>query len=193
MDMLYYKLCINVHISKKNPTDIKKRKESKNMKNRKLKQFSFIMVFVMVISFVVSRADFVGKLAISENKTELKHFTVSDKELDKIVALAKDSGSEAADMVNELKGDDFEAAVNKVLTEYYKNEKTDCLKAFKKKVDTKAMNIIRGYEEAAEERKNADTLPYEAGVSLVSFGADVSEKEIKDIVKDQYGECEYIH
>ena len=52
---------------------------------------------------------------------------------------------------------------------------------------------LLGYKEAAKERKNADKLSYEAGTSILTFGADISKQKIKDIVADQYGECEYIY
>lgn len=163
------------------------------MKRRKLKQLSLVLALVMVVSLVVPTINFVEKPLAIDGETELKNFTVSDEELREIASVAKDSGIEAAAKVNELKGDDFEAAVNKVLTEYYKKGEKNRLEEFKKNVNSKAANIVKGYEEAADERAKAEELPYEVGTSLLTFDADISKQEIKDIVKDQYGECEYIY
>lgn len=163
------------------------------MKKRRLSKFSFVLSLVLVVGLIGAKPNAVEQPEILKNKTELKQFTVSEKKLDAIAMAAKRDGGEAAEMVNKLKGNDFEAAVNRVLTECYENGETQHLDEFENNVGKEAAEIIKGYEEAAEERKNADALPYEAGVSLLSFGADVTEEEIKNIVKDQYGECEYIH
>lgn len=163
------------------------------MISRKIKTFSLILAVLMVVTLIVPKADFTERPSVSETETELKEFTVSDKDLKEIVVAAKKDGSKAAARVNELNGNDFEVAVNKILTEYYKDGDTDCCKAFEENVNAKAAGIIKGYKEAAKERKNADKLSYEAGTSILTFGADISKQKIKDIVADQYGECEYIY
>lgn len=163
------------------------------MKKRRMGQAAILLSLVIVVCLAVPKFDLAKKTTISESKTSLKSFTVSNKELDRIADAAVESGDKAADIVNELKGNDFEAAVNKVLTTYYEEGEKKLLKEFEKSVDAKADTLIENYKEAAAERAKSDELPYEAGVSLVSFGAEVSEEEIKAIVKDQYGECEYIH
>lgn len=123
------------------------------MISRKIKTFSLILAVLMVVTLIVPKADFTERPSVSETETELKEFAVSDKDLKEIVVAAKKDGSKAAARVNELNGNDFEVAVNKILTEYYKDGDTDCCKAFEENVNAKAAGIIKGYKEAAKERK----------------------------------------
>lgn len=163
------------------------------MKKRNMKQIGLILTLALVTGLVVPRGNIARRPVVAESKTVLKSYTVSEGELKNIATVATENGSDAAAMVNKLGGYDFEAAVHRVLTGYYENGETEQLKEFEATVDKKATTIIRGYEEAAKEREMAEELPYEVGVSLVSFSPDVTKEEIKSIIKDQYGECEYIH
>lgn len=163
------------------------------MNRKKTKLLGILLCIVLLACLVIPKSELSNTTAKAAGRTKLKKYTISNRELKKIATVAKKSGSRAADEVNELKGNDFKAAVNKVLTTYYENNEKEQLKDFENSVNKEADSILNDYKEAAKERENADELSYEAGYSLVSFGADVTEEEIKAIVKDQYGECEYIH
>ena len=115
------------------------------MISRKIKTFSLILAVLMVVTLIVPKADFTERPSVSETETELKEFAVSDKDLKEIVVAAKKDGSKAAARVNELNGNDFEVAVNKILTEYYKDGDTDCCKAFEENVNAKAAEIGRAH------------------------------------------------
>lgn len=192
IDKLCYNLtCVIKRISLEKYTGKIERK--REMKKRNGKVLSLVVGLALVASLTGPKGGMVVNQENNTKRTELKQYTVSEKKLNEIVEVAKNDGAEAAEMVNQLKGNDFEAAVNKILTEYYENGEAEALEEFEQEVDGAAAEILAGYEEAAFEREQANVLPYEAGVSLLSFGADITEKEIKDIVKDQYGECKYIH
>lgn len=163
------------------------------MRNRNFKKISLFLVLVMLISMIGFNANFSGKATESSARTKLKAFSISEKELDGIVSLAKQDGQKAAKEVSRLKGNDFELAVNRVLTAYYKKGQDRQRKAFEACVDAKADKIVKDFAEAANERKSEKELSYEAGTSLLSFGSDVTKDEIKAIVKDQYGSCDYIY
>lgn len=167
------------------------RKET--MKKRNMKMLSLALSLAMVAGVTGPKTEFAEKTKNIIQRTKLKEYTVSAKELNKIAQVAKNDGAKAADMVNKLGGNDFEAAVNRVLTEYYEKGETEYLDDFEKEVDKEAADILAGFKEAAIEREQRESLPYEASASLLTFGSDITEEEIKNIVKDQYGECEYIH
>lgn len=152
------------------------------MNKKRMKRLGVLLCIVLLTCLVMQKNELSNTVIKAESRTKLKRFTISNKELKKISNVAKKSGSKAADEVNALKGNDFQAAVNKVLTTYYENNEKEQLKDFEKKVDTKADTIIDNYEKAAAERAKADELSYETGVSLVSFGSDVSKEEIESIV-----------
>ena len=148
------------------------------MKKRNMKQVGLVLVG-FGYRFGWTKGNIIERPIVAESKTVLKSYTVSEGELRNIATVATKDAGDAAAMINELDGYDFEAAVNRVLTKYYENGETELLKEFEENVDKKATAIIKGYEEAAEERAMAEELSYEAGVSLVNFGADVTEEEIK--------------
>ncbi len=128
-----------------------------------------------------------------EGETQLKSYEISDKDLAKIVNLADKDGEKAAKNVNQLRGNDFEAAVNKVLSSYYKGDNMEELKDFETAIGKDAKEIVKGYRDAAKERADEKNLKYEPNVSLLTFGSEMTETEIKRVVADQYGECSYIH
>lgn len=161
---------------------------------------SKILCVILTIALVIG-GTFVGKdigdntalVKRTEEVTELKEYTVTTKQLTEVAKVSVQDGKKAAEIINEYDGNDFEASVNKVLTKYYSEGKFSELENFTDNIDVRAKKIVEGYVEASKERKNAENLNYEAGTSLLTFGADISKKKIKDIVADQYGECEYIY
>lgn len=128
-----------------------------------------------------------------EGETQLKTFKISEKKLTEIVNVAEKDGAKAAEDVNKLQGNDFEAAVNKVLTTYYKEGNKAERKVFEAGLDGKGKNIVNSYKDAAKERADEKNLKYEPNVSILTFGSEMTEEDIQNVVADQYGECEYIH
>jgi len=155
--------------------------------------FALFLSFAMVAGVVTPLALNSKETKSAKTGTELKHYNVSEKKLDKITAIAKNDGEKAAKIANRYSGNDFEAAVNKILTSYYKEENSEELKDFEKSVKKEANTIVENYKEAAIERENEESLSYEPNVSILTFSKEISQTEIKKVVEDQYGEYEYIH
>lgn len=135
----------------------------------------------------------VAQNVVNEKKTIFKTYTVSESSLNKIVRIAKKDGSNAAEQVNKLTGNDFEAAVNEVLATYYESGRLEQLENFVTNVDNRADAIIEQYADAAKEREDEEELPYEANTAILTFGENISTEEIEAIIADQYGECDYIY
>lgn len=151
-----------------------------------------VLAAVVACALIVTMAVPTVIMTTSVKKSEFKSYSISQDELNNIEKIAMKSGKDAATKANEYQGNDFEAVVNKVLTAYYKNE-SDKLDEFTSNVDKKAETIIEGYKEAKAERDNDEDNNFEANASLLTFGADVTKKEIEKLIKDQYGEVVYIH
>ncbi|MCR5736269.1 MAG: S8 family serine peptidase [Eubacterium sp.] len=128
-----------------------------------------------------------------EGETQLKVYEVGEETLSNIVKTARTDGAKAASEIREFQKNDYEAAVNKVLTSYYKEGNEEEQKEFEENLDDKARGIVANYREAAKERADESKLKYEPNVSILTFGAEMSEDTIRKVVADQYGECEYIH
>lgn len=153
-----------------------------------------ILGFVLSIALVLGmgfQATNTLTQSAKKHETKLKDFGVSNSEL-KEIASSK-TAEAAASKTNALKGNDYEAAVHKVLDKYYKNGDAKNIKAYEAKLNNKGKAIAKDYKDAALERANDSKLKYEPCATILTFGADKTKSEIKKVVADQYGECEYIH
>ncbi len=133
------------------------------------------------------------KLKIAEKKVsvfdEIKKTDISKDELNSIADLALTDGKKTAEKVNAYVDDtDYEAALNYALTSYYKTEKFDEMDEFKSELDERANEIVKGYEDAAEERAEGVYNGYEPGEVLALFDEDTSKEEIEAACEAGYGE-----
>ena len=161
------------------------------------KILSLILTVALVVGVTFTNQNF-NNVNVSDNNveeaTELKEYTVTSKQLTEIAKVSITDGKKAAEIINEYDGNDFEAGVNIVLTKYYSEENFEELDDFTDNIDAKADVIVEGYVEAAKERARGEKeLGYEPGISIVTFGAEMTEEEIEAIVADQYGTCRSIY
>ena len=114
----------------------------------------------------------------------------AQKQVEEAVQLSS-APEESAEKINTYGDAAYEVAVKEVLDGYYEdagNVKEEELKAFSKKLDGRAEGILRGYEEALEERQNAGQLDYETETVMIMFEEGMTyegAKEITDRISDK--------
>ncbi len=114
----------------------------------------------------------------------------AQKQVEEAVQLSS-APEESAEKINTYGDAAYEVAVKEVLDGYYEdagNVKQEELKAFSKKLDGRAEGILRGYEEALEERQNAGQLDYETETVMIMFEEGMTyegAKEITDRISDK--------
>ncbi|MCR5836849.1 MAG: S8 family serine peptidase [Lachnospiraceae bacterium] len=125
---------------------------------------------------------------------QIKKTDIDEDELNAIADLALTDGKQTAEKVNAYTNKtDYEAALNYALTSYYKTENFDEMDAFESALDNRADEIVKGYEEAAEERAAGLDNGYEPGEVLALFNEGTSKEEIEAICEAGYGEVENIY
>ncbi|MBE5958599.1 MAG: hypothetical protein E7254_07050 [Lachnospiraceae bacterium] len=138
-----------------------------------------------------------GTKSVSVKKSvfdEIKKSDIPQGELTDIAELALVNGKKTAEVVNAYTDTvDYETALNYALTSYYKTENFDEMEAFESELDERADKIVKGYEDAAEERKAGDKLNYEPGVVVAMFDDDTAKKEIEAVCDSGFGEIEEIY
>lgn len=131
------------------------------------------------------------KLSISSipDKKEYKDLSKENQELiNAAVTLAKESGTQAAEYLNQLQDSELvEIGIKAVLDAYYSAETIDeaFVKEFAEVLTMDNEKEITAYTEARKERDNKDNLEYVAGELLLVFDKDTTKEEIKKL-------CEYI-
>ncbi|MDE6253779.1 MAG: S8 family serine peptidase [Lachnospiraceae bacterium] len=105
------------------------------------------------------------------------------------------NGRKAAEIINSLKGDAFENAVEEVLDKYYDDNGNVSVNIddFSSALDSRADSILKDYSEAAEERRNAENLNYDTEEILVTFDSSVSDEKIEELVGSISDGCEIIN
>lgn len=124
---------------------------------------------------------------LPETREEL---TVQEqKQVEQAVEMAA-APEDLAELINSYDDAAFEATVREVLDGYYAdagNVKKEYVDAFSVSIDNRADDIIKGYEEALEERQNAGDLDYEAEQVMVVFDEGMTYEQAKKIT-DRIGD-----
>lgn len=118
----------------------------------------------------------------------------SKRKVNQALSLSVEQPQNAAEMINTYEEDVFEVAVREVLDSYYEDadqvERT-AINTFTEYIDEKADSILKGYEEALEERQNSDNLDYETEHVILVFDEGTTYEEIQNIT-ERIGDEVYI-
>ncbi|MBE5959213.1 MAG: hypothetical protein E7254_10195 [Lachnospiraceae bacterium] len=115
---------------------------------------------------------------------------VDKKEINSMIDTSVNDGKKVAKIINQIEDeDDFNYAVNKVLTDYYEEDEKKKIDDFSKTIENDADDIVSGYENAYEERNSQDELDYEVGTIVINFKKDTGKDNIKRIISAEYGKA----
>ena len=113
---------------------------------------------------------------------------VDKKEINSMIDTSVNDGEKVAKIINQIEDeDDFNYAVNKVLTDYYEEDEKKKIDDFSKIIENDADDIVNGYADAYEERNSQNELDYEVGTIVICFKKDTGKDNIKRIVSAEYG------
>lgn len=114
---------------------------------------------------------------------------------DEIVELSKNEEEEAAALLNEVEDEEvYEYALKSTLEELYTNAKENRILRFVEAIEDNDVSekIIGEYQQAEEERKNAENLDYEVDNIIIGYAEKTQEEYISDVAEEQFGKIEQI-
>ncbi|MDD6856839.1 MAG: S8 family serine peptidase [Lachnospiraceae bacterium] len=123
-------------------------------------------------------------MSLREEHEENLYFDKNDLIND---AINQEKGSDAARLINKIEDKEkFIDAVCNVLDTYYDDDGcvSEKIEEFTGEIDDAADDILKDYEEAAYERRNAEKLGYSSDSILVEFDSTLSDTDITNIMDD---------
>jgi subtilisin family serine protease len=150
------------------------------------KKLRLAIVFLLIVAVSAGcGATGPGSAGIQKNKTTAKA-EVDKKSTAAVFDLAKEDPQKGAEALNAIEDKaTYEEALREILDHYYKKEAEKDIETFTAKADKRSKKIVTNYEEAAEERENAEDLDYDVDEILVVFESSVSDSTIQNTVEDE--------
>ncbi|NLF46821.1 MAG: S8 family serine peptidase, partial [Clostridiales bacterium] len=150
------------------------------------KKLRLTIVFLLIVAVSAGcGATGPGSAGIQKNKMTAKA-EVDKKSTAAVFDLAKEDPQKGAEALNAIEDKaTYEEALRDILDHYYKKEAEKDIETFTAKADKRSKTIVTNYEEAAEERENAEDLDYDVDELLVVFESSVSDSTIQNTVEDE--------
>lgn len=150
------------------------------------KKLRLTIVFLLIVAVSAGcGATGPGSAGIQKNKMTAKA-EVDKKSTAAVFDLAKEDPQKGAEALNAIEDKaTYKEALRDILDHYYKKEAEKDIETFTAKADKRSKTIVTNYEEAAEERENAEDLDYDVDELLVVFESSVSDSTIQNTVEDE--------
>lgn len=115
--------------------------------------------------------------------------------IEEIAHISIEEGEEAAKLLNEVEDEElYEYGLRNTLENLYSEEADNELEEFISTIDTNpiAEQIIEDYQNAQEERNNAENLEYDVNTIIIGYTPKTSEDYLNSVAEEQFGSIEQI-
>ena len=168
------------------------------------KTLTSLLVSMAVISqslgshLVLNAAEFPQDMesAVAEKIPQTVDLSEEEQQLvEEIVDISMEEGQEAAELLNEVEDESlYEYGLKNTLEKLYSEEGSNELEEFLSAIEINSITeeIIEDYQNAEEERNNAENLEYDVNTIIIGYTPKTNEDYLDSVAEEQFGSVEQI-